>query len=69
MIAQLITGVRMREHVELAMIERQPADDVGKVDVRKRDLKAPAWMRADGPFVKSSQRNAIPEPGRHDIAK
>src|ERR1044071_6597164 len=69
MVAQLIAGVRMREHVELAMIERQPADDFGKVGLRERDLEAPTWMWPDGPFVKSSHRNAIAEPGRHDIPK
>src|SRR5579862_8755622 len=69
MIAKLVTRVRMKEHVELAVIEREPADDLGKLNRRERKLIARLRMRSDGALVKSSERHTIAEMGGDGFAQ
>lgn len=61
-IAQFVVGVRMNEDVERAVVQRQPAHDVGELRRRERQLIAPARVRADVAFVKASHLDPRAEP-------
>src|SRR6266513_2394561 len=69
MIAQLIVGIGMHEHVERSMIERKPTYDVGKLRRRKRDLVAPSWMGSDLSLVKAAHLHPIAKLRGHHFAK
>src|SRR5690349_8068173 len=60
-IPQLVFGVGMHEHVERAVIEREPADDLREVRRCDRELVAPARMRTDVAFVKTSHADPVSE--------
>ena len=65
MIAQLIAGVRMQEHVQRTMIEREPAQHGWELSMRERDLVAPTRMWTDRFLVKSPERDPIAQVCRH----
>src|SRR6266513_6151546 len=69
MVAQLIVGIGMHEHVERSVIERKPTHDVGKLYRRKRDLVAPSWMGSDLSLVKAAHLHPIAELRGHHFAK
>lgn len=66
-IAQLVAGVRMHEHVEFTMVQREPRNDLGKSVRRKRKLVAPSRMRADRPLVKAAWLDAFAKPCSHHV--
>jgi len=55
MIAQRVSGIGMNEHVERAMVQRQPVDHFRQSVPLNRQLKGPFWMRSHGPLVKTSK--------------
>ena len=69
MVAQLIAGIGMHEHVERSVIERKPTHYVGELRRRKRDLIAPSWMGSDFSLVKAAHLNSIAKLRGHRFAK
>jgi hypothetical protein len=52
MVAQFVVGVGMHEHIERAVVEGKPTDDVGELRRRKRDLVTPSRMGTDRALMK-----------------
>ena len=55
MVAQLLTGVRMHQHVKCAVVQREPANHVRKLGSSESQLVAPHRVRAHGLLVNTTQ--------------
>ncbi|KOS92281.1 hypothetical protein DM53_4517 [Burkholderia mallei] len=69
MIAQLVSRVRMQEHVERAVMQHEPRHDVGELRRLERDLIRPRRMRPDEPLVKAAELHARAEAAFDGLAK
>ena len=69
MIAKGVVGIRVQEHVERAVVQRQPFHDASQLRPVECNLKRPFWMRSDGAFVETADlhdavetlRNFLPQ--------
>ena len=68
MIAQLIAGVRMDEHIERAVIECEPTDNRREFRGNESNLVAPHRMRPNRAFVKATQFDPLAELPGDDLA-
>jgi len=69
MVSQRIAGIGVQEHIQCAVIEREPRHDLGEMGRRDRDLIAPKRMGADWSLVKASDLHETAQPRRHLFAK
>src|SRR5207248_8712886 len=69
MVAQFIVRIGMQEHIECAVVERQPSHDFRKLRRRKRNLIAPSRMGSDRSFVKAAHLHEAAKLRRHHVAK
>src|ERR1700704_691562 len=53
MVAHLVVGVRMHEHIQCAVVQREPAHDMRKAGHGERQLVAPHRMWSDRLLVKA----------------
>lgn len=66
-IAQLIAGVRMHEHVERIVVQREPGHDFDELRRRERKLVAPSRMRPDRTLVKATELDAFAKVGGQHV--
>ena len=69
MVAQFVVSVRVYEHIERAVIEREPAYDPSKALWRKANLVTPLRMRSDRSLVKTADLHAAAEMPSYRFAK